>query len=182
MDVFNAEGQVDWGVAVHAADQVFQSKGDAVSGGLAWLGGPGASEFATCQIPVSGWYCIAVWKSGSDDLGWNGSYTLQVRPLTTDTPADTPARTALSAVYPNPLQSATKIDFALAKPGVVQLDLFDLHGARVRSLTNQHYEAGRFQLPWSGVDDRGRSVAPGVYFVRFVANGTSTMRRIVKME
>jgi hypothetical protein len=42
-------------------------------------------------------------------------------------------------------------------------------GRRVRTLLDRVYEPGRYTLAWDGRDDGGRTVSPGVYYVRFVA-------------
>lgn len=180
VDVFNESGTVNWGLTVHPRATAFQRKSTAVTGGVAWLNGPGQPELATVTIPSVGYYCVAVWKSGAADLLLSGSYRLQVRPLVTDVTPGVPARTALAGAFPNPLHDGTNVAFDLATAGPVRLEVYDLHGARVRTLTNQRWEAGAWQVRWNGDDESGRGVAPGVYFVRFQAHGVTDARRVVK--
>lgn len=180
VDVFNESGTVNWGLTVHPRATAFQVKSTAVTGGVAWLNGPGQPELATVTIPGNGYYCVAVWKSGAADLPLSGTYRLQVRPLVTDVPGGAPARTALAAAFPNPLHDGTNVAFDLAAAGNVRLEVYDLHGARVRTLTNRRWEAGTWQVRWNGDDESGRGVAPGVYFVRFQAHGVTDARRVVK--
>jgi len=182
VDVFNESGTVNWGITVHPRATAFQVKSTAVTGGIAWLAGPGQPELCTATIPTTGFYCIAVWKAGSADLPLAGTYRLQVRPLVVDVPAGVPGRTALGAAYPNPLQDGLNVAFDLATAGHVRLEVYDLHGARVRTVVNERREAGAWQVRWSGHDDAGRAVAPGVYFLRFQANGVTESRRVVKMQ
>lgn len=180
VDVFNETGTVNWGLTVHPRATAFQLKSTAVTGGIAWLNGPGQPELATVTIPSAGYYCVAVWKSAAADLPLVGTYRLQVRPLVTDVPPGVPARTALAGAFPNPLHDGTNVSFDLAAAGNARLEVYDLHGARVRTLTNQRWEAGSWQVRWNGDDESGRGVAPGVYFVRFQANGVTDARRVVK--
>jgi hypothetical protein len=178
----NASGSVDWGLSVHPWDQVYQNKSTVVPGGLAWLSPPGQDEMMTLSIPAAGYYCVAVWKVGAADLPQAGSYKLQIRSLTADSPGLEAAATALTGVSPNPATSGTRVSFALARPGHVRLEVYDLHGARVRTLADGESGAGRFDLRWEGDDDAGHAVAPGVYFVRFASQGVSGVKRLVKME
>jgi len=180
VDVFNESGTVNWGLTVHPRATAFQVKSTALAGGVAWLNGPGQPELTTVTTPSAGYYCVAVWKSGAADLPLSGSYRLQVRPLVTDVPSGVPARTALAAAFPNPLHDGTNVAFDLAAAGPVRIEVYDLHGARVRTLTNERWEAGAWQVRWNGDDESGRGVAPGVYFVRFQAHGVTDARRVVK--
>ena len=62
----------------------------------------------------------------------------------------------------------------------VRLEVYSPSGARVRGLAVQAFEAGRHAVPWDGRDDSGRKVSPGVYFVRFVADGvTNTSKALL---
>lgn len=182
VDLFNASGSVDWGVSVHGTTPSFQSKSTTVSGGISYASPAGGNELLTCTIPVAGYYCVGVWKAGSADLPLAGTYTLQFRSLVADAPAAGTEGTALAAVSPNPLATGARVSFTLAKAGPVKLEVYDLHGARVRTLVNGPWNAGRSDLRWEGDDDAGRTVAPGVYFVRFAAGGVSNSRRVVKVE
>lgn len=182
VDVFNESGTVNWGVTVHPRATPFHTKSSAVAGGVAWLNGPGQAELCSATIPVAGYYCVAVWKSGSADLAQSGTYRLQVRPLVVDAPYGAPALTALGATFPNPLHEGMNVAFDLATGGNVRLEVYDLHGARVRTLLNERRDAGTWQVRWTGDDDTGRNVAPGVYFLRFQSNGVTETRRVVRMK
>lgn len=80
-----------------------------------------------------------------------------------------PAVTALRGNYPNPFNPTTTIEFSLARAGQVRLDVYDLRGLRVRRLVAENLPAGAHSVSWNGTDDRGRSQAAGVYFVRLQA-------------
>ena len=67
---------------------------------------------------------------------------------------------------PNPPRLPVDIEFTLAQPGVVSLELFDVLGRRVRSLDEGYRGAGRHAVRWDGRDAAGRAVREGVYFAR----------------
>jgi len=57
-----------------------------------------------------------------------------------------PVVTALSGNYPNPFNPTTTIAFDLAKDGLVTIDVYNIKGQRVRSLTNGVYRAGKYTV------------------------------------
>jgi photosystem II stability/assembly factor-like uncharacterized protein len=78
-------------------------------------------------------------------------------------------KTELISIEPNPFNPETAATFTLAGSERVALDVYDVHGARVRNLAAGVLPAGAHRIAWDGVDDNGRSAASGVYFFRFVA-------------
>ena len=57
------------------------------------------------------------------------------------------------------------------------LAVFDLNGARVRTLVEGFLASGPHEVVWDARDDAGRSVGPGLYFVRLLRNGQPLMAR-----
>ncbi len=85
--------------------------------------------------------------------------------------AAAPSVTRLAGFRPNPFFRFTTVAFEVARPAHVRLEVYSPAGARVRGLAERAYEPGRHAVTWDGRDDAGRRVPPGVYFVRFVADG-----------
>jgi flagellar hook assembly protein FlgD len=76
----------------------------------------------------------------------------------------------LHANIPNPFNPVTTIQYDVPAGGAdVNIAVFDVSGRRVRTLVNEHRNAGRFSAQWNGADDRGGRVASGVYFYRMRA-------------
>jgi len=72
--------------------------------------------------------------------------------------------------YPNPFNPATTIVFELPGPEEIAIDIFDVSGRLVRTLTSgTRCDAGRHEITWDGTDERGRGNASGVYFCRMKA-------------
>jgi hypothetical protein len=71
--------------------------------------------------------------------------------------------------FPNPFNPATKIVFALARGGAVDLAVYTVDGRRIRTLVDGGREAGRHEVAWDGADERGNRVASGTYYVRLTA-------------
>ena len=65
--------------------------------------------------------------------------------------------------FPNPFESETRITFELQSAGTASLNVYDVLGRRVRTLTSRHFSAGEYEFFWDGNDDAGNVVAGGVY-------------------
>lgn len=96
--------------------------------------------------------------------------------------ASTPVRikrTELHGARPNPFNPQTELRYDLARSGPVRLSVYNLRGQLVRVLVDGERPAGRYTLTWTGVDQRGRSVASGVYVARLRADGQELTERMV---
>ncbi len=81
--------------------------------------------------------------------------------------------------FPNPARSETSISYQIDHQGEVNLSVYDVRGALVRTLINGRQSAGHYQVDWNGLDNDFRAVSSGIYFVR-LANGSSrSSRRVV---
>jgi hypothetical protein len=76
------------------------------------------------------------------------------------------AKPFLGPVVPNPTAGAGNLRYYLPQLAVVTASVFDAAGRRVRVLESGSRARGWHRLDWDGIDDRGRRVASGVYFVR----------------
>ncbi|HEX7076787.1 MAG TPA: Ig-like domain-containing protein [Candidatus Eisenbacteria bacterium] len=72
---------------------------------------------------------------------------------------------AVSAA-PNPLNPETEITFSIERAGRVRVQVFDLAGRLVNTLSDQARDAGSYTVRWNGTGRNGSHVASGVYFVR----------------
>ena len=82
---------------------------------------------------------------------------------------------ALEPVRPNPSHGECVAEFTLAAPSRCALELLDVGGRRVFSKVLGTLTAGRHLA----LLDPGRSLAPGLYFMRLRASGRSAVRRVV---
>ena len=84
----------------------------------------------------------------------------------------------LAQNVPNPFNPRTKIEYVLPGPGKVTLRIFDVRGRLVRRLVDGAETAGPHEATWDGRDDRGASVASGVYLCRLVTPAGVRERRM----
>ncbi|HEX6791873.1 MAG TPA: kelch repeat-containing protein [Candidatus Krumholzibacteria bacterium] len=93
-----------------------------------------------------------------------------------------PPTLALQPNYPNPFNPTTTIEYAVPARGRVQLRVFDVSGAMVRTLVDEVQPAGTRRVTWDGRDDRGARVASGVYLLRADAAGESRQRKMILLK
>lgn len=87
---------------------------------------------------------------------------------------------ALSQNRPNPFNPATTIAFSLPQRMRMTLSIYDITGRRVTKLIDGVMQAGPHEVPWGGTDDKGRSVASGVYcYVLKTPYGVETRRMVL---
>ena len=79
---------------------------------------------------------------------------------------------------PNPMNPRGILSFALDAPGLVSLRLYDLSGRLIRTIT-ESFPAGEHTLVIDGRDDRGITLATGVYFYRMDTPDEATNGRFV---
>lgn len=84
--------------------------------------------------------------------------------------------------YPNPFNPETSITFSLPVAGVVQLDIFNLLGQKVRTLVNGLREASVHTVQWNGKNDAGVQVPSGLYFYRIKAEGFTDTKRMLLLK
>jgi glucose/arabinose dehydrogenase len=86
-----------------------------------------------------------------------------------------PHQFILEQNYPNPFSQSgaaftqnprTTIRYSLQKLARVEVAIFNSLGQKIRTLVDDMQGPGEFQIQWDGKDERGNSVASGVYLYR----------------
>jgi hypothetical protein len=65
--------------------------------------------------------------------------------------------------FPNPFNSQIAICYYIPQAGNVRMNIYNIHGQKVRTLVNAHQPAGTYKTKWDAQDDSGQCVASGVY-------------------
>ena len=77
--------------------------------------------------------------------------------------------------YPNPFNPLTTISFELSDAGRVKLEIFDIRGRKVATLTDETKQAGNHTLQWNASDQPS-----GVYLYRLTTpNGSLTRKSVL---
>ncbi|MBU8870206.1 MAG: T9SS type A sorting domain-containing protein [Gemmatimonadales bacterium] len=80
---------------------------------------------------------------------------------------------------PNPFNPSINIEFRLPEAGFVLLNVYDVSGRRVATITEGHYQKGIFSKRWNGRNFYGQEVGSGTYFARIEAGKFSETRKMV---
>jgi hypothetical protein len=67
--------------------------------------------------------------------------------------------------YPNPYNNQTLIPFVVPESGPVRLDIYNTSGVLIRTLVNENFPTGYYEVPFNGA-----GLASGVYFYRLITN------------
>jgi hypothetical protein len=126
--------------------------------------------------------CTTIYRAGHVDtaatdhgLGTNDPQQMEQVTILNPTTAIHPAKEKQQLIpdqfllkqnYPNPFNGTTRMEFYLAKPGHVIMDIFDDMGRRVRHLVNKTVRSGWHQVIWDGTNDFGQQIASGFYVTR----------------
>ena len=96
----------------------------------------------------------------------------------------TPREFALHQNFPNPFNPDTTIKYDLAESADVTLQIYNVLGQVVRTLVaSEAQNAGRYQIRWNGMDDRGVPVSSGIYFYQISADGMfSDVRKLMLLK
>lgn len=111
-------------------------------------------------------------------LGWY-AVAAAIAQRTTAAPLPPEAAAArITSVAPNPFNPATTIRFRMARPGPVQLALYDTRGRLVGRLVEGELPAGEQAVTWRGLDAAGRAAPSGLYLARLSVEGVTSVRRL----
>ena len=142
----------------------------------------GEASFLDTTLPpgeIQAYYYLTALHLGEESLPGEES-TLKIVEIVPTAPP--PARTKFLANYPNPFNPETRLPFELAQPGQVRIHIYDLAGHLVRLLTDEHFEAGRFEVIWNGRDDAGRALPSNVYYAKLEADSVVVMQKMTLLK
>ena len=146
----------------------FGQAGGLIFGGS--IGQPDAGRLRTGLTVLNGGFWLP-----------NGAFPVDV-PGGPGTPEQGPVRDAIEAATPNPFANGTRVSFALSAPGRVEVRVFDVRGALVRTLEDGTLEAGRYVRAWDARDGAGNPVRPGVYLLRVRIPARGDVQKLVVLR
>jgi predicted phosphodiesterase len=131
------------------------------------------AEYGYLLVELNGEDAEITWKHrvGPHEFEYGGdSFTFS--PALDDPPVPAPGTPQL-VNYPNPFHGSTVIRYYLEEPGPLELNIYDLSGRKVMTLTEGLQTQGKHETGWNA---EGRQ--PGFYFCELK---TGRGRQVVKM-
>lgn len=129
-----------------------------------------------------GWSFEATWgiddsiNEGLPHLQWENSIH------TANSNTEAVATSPILINYPNPFNPETTIEYEILKGGKVELTVYNIKGQKVNTLINKYKPKGNHQVVWNGKDNRGKSVASGVYFYRLTTGKSTLTNKMILMK
>ncbi len=116
----------------------------------------------------------AVW------LEWESARRYRSQPVFLSAPAD--SRSLLAGTPAVMTAAGGWVTYrVVGDGGAVCLELLDVRGARVRTLVQDTLPSGTHRVRFPDHDDTGRSLASGVYFLRFVTDASQATQKIIRI-
>jgi hypothetical protein len=84
---------------------------------------------------------------------------------------------SISDAYPNPFNPTTTMTLTMPVSGEMQVDVYNLLGQSVASLTSGYKDAGIYNLTWDASD-----VSSGMYFVKAQADGFTKTQKLMLIK
>ena len=93
-----------------------------------------------------------------------------------------PEAFSLRQNFPNPFNPETVIEFAMQRPGLVSLEVYNIAGQRVATLIDGFLPAGDHRASFNSDGYAGGQLASGVYLYRLRAGEFATTRKMVLLK
>ncbi len=93
-----------------------------------------------------------------------------------------PTKTVLRSIYPNPFNPTTTVNFYMDKADDVTINVFNVRGQLINTITRDNFTEGFHNVVWNGKDLDGRDCASGIYFFRMETKDESQMVKGVLMK
>ncbi|MCH7878932.1 MAG: T9SS type A sorting domain-containing protein, partial [candidate division Zixibacteria bacterium] len=89
---------------------------------------------------------------------------------------------SFDAIYPNPSNPETRLAFSLPKAAPVKIEVYNILGRKVATVTDRRFPAGSHSVLWDGRNASGGKVSSGIYFVRFTSGDTVERKKMVILK
>jgi len=141
-------------------------------------------QMRTINLPYAGDNIhIAFRHHDCSDWYWIKIDNIEVsQSISTDHAEPISRKTALYGNYPNPFNPRTNIAFAIEKPELVSIEIYNAKGQKVKTLVNEYLQAGEHITVWDGQDDYGRNVGSGIYFYKMTASHITLTKKLLLLK
>jgi endonuclease I len=132
---------------------------------------------------------VKVGKSYSyrlSDVDYRGNVTRHAEIKVTVKDAGTdlkPSEVKLHKAFPNPFNPDVNLSFTLENEAEeLSLEIYDVQGALVQTLSSGYHEMGTHGFTWNGYDNDNNAVSSGVYLVRLGASSVVQIQRVTLLR
>ncbi|MCP4706059.1 MAG: T9SS type A sorting domain-containing protein [candidate division Zixibacteria bacterium] len=135
-------------------------------------------------VTMDGQKAVIAWVDSR--ANGNNVYITQIDYSATDIddfePNTLPSGYDLKQNYPNPFNPSTTIEFALPSKSHVRLEIYNLLGRKIATITDKLFESGIHTVDWDGTNSNGEHSASGVYFYRIETDKFEQTRKMILLK
>lgn len=84
--------------------------------------------------------------------------------------------------YPNPFTDYTTMRVEIDEAGKYRIDVYNVMGILVNTISDQFIEHGEYYIDWYGEDINGSPMAAGVYTVKLTGNNNHFITRVIMLK
>lgn len=84
--------------------------------------------------------------------------------------------------FPNPFSNSTTISFSLSQSQKVSIQIFDMDGKLIKTITNAEMQAGAHQFTWNAKDEKGNAISAGIYYLKLTAGSYAETKKIIVIK
>lgn len=88
--------------------------------------------------------------------------------------------TKMAMAFPNPFVENTTISYDLPESTQVKIDVYNIVGMHVSTITNSYQSAGKHTVEWNTGGKRSSNLPNGTYFCRIQSSAFNTVIKLVK--
>ncbi len=149
---------------------------DAASDSWQPVGGGTDAEVAAFAASGNQLYIGGAFRTAGNLAASRFTY-IEGGPVSTEPETEISASIKLAQNYPNPFNPTTLIEFELKEPVNVRLDVFNMTGQRIATLTNGPLGTGSHSVSFDGT-----GLSSGIYFYRIEAGGFMQTRKMMLIK
>ncbi len=86
------------------------------------------------------------------------------------------------SIYPNPFNPTTHVKWSNRADGRVKIDIYNIKGQLINTLTDKSYRAGIHQITWNGLSKKNERLSSGIYFIKIKQNDQSMMKKVLLLK
>ncbi|MDD5571358.1 MAG: T9SS type A sorting domain-containing protein [Bacteroidales bacterium] len=114
---------------------------------------------------------------GLAEVWFDSVSVVEVAPVSTEIIESSGCGINSLSIFPNPFSKSVFINYNLAKPGELELSIYDLTGQKISTLIKENQTAGKHSIEWNPAD-----IAEGIYFCEFTSGNYTQRKKIVMLK
>lgn len=118
----------------------------------------------------------------SMDTDENTNSLFNYRIIATDGKLDNIRQFGVISLYPYPFKNTITIKINVVKTQVIDINIYDLLGRKIRKLVSRNFDVGYHELIWDGKSNSGKQVSSGVYFISLKGENSQEWKKVTLIK